>query len=91
MIGNTAGFPVGIPLGVYALLWSRNLETPARVRRQPLGPVYARDGPTAGFIAVSRASRYGSNWRVPMRQCPQPKGTRRDLIAIMDSCLERRA
>jgi hypothetical protein len=45
MIGNTSGFPVGIPLGVYALLWSRNLETPTRVRRQPLGPVYARDGP----------------------------------------------
>jgi hypothetical protein len=41
MIGNTSGFPVGIPLGVDALLWSRNLETPARVRRQPLGPAYA--------------------------------------------------
>jgi hypothetical protein len=45
MIGNTSGFPVGIPLGVYALLWSRNLETPTRVRRQPLGPAYAHDGP----------------------------------------------
>jgi hypothetical protein len=48
MIGNKSGFPVGIPLGVYALLWSRNPETPTRVRRQPLGPVYARDGPGRG-------------------------------------------
>ncbi len=44
MIGNTSGFPVGIPLGVYALLWSRNLETLTRVRRQPGASLRPGDG-----------------------------------------------
>jgi hypothetical protein len=77
MIGNTSGFPVGIPLGVYAWLWSRNLEMPTRVRRQPLGPVYARDGRRRGLSPSRALADMGQTGESRCVKCPHPKGTRR--------------